>query len=41
MHTVDIEGRVPPDAVYLQFTEGQKTAFTYLTNGASAGSFTI
>ncbi len=41
MHTVDIEGRAQPGAVYLQFTDGQNAAFTYLTTGTSAGSFNI
>ncbi len=39
MHTVDIEGRAQPGAVYLQFSEGQNTAFTYLTTGSNTGSF--
>ncbi len=41
MHTVDIEGRVQPGAVYLKFTEGQNTAYTYLTYGSNTGSFNI
>ncbi len=41
MHTVEIQGSVPPDAVYLKFSDGQNIAYTYLTTEHSTGSFTI
>ncbi len=39
MQTVEIEGSVPTAAVYLTFSDGQNTAYTYLTNGSSRGNF--
>ncbi len=41
MHTVDVEGSVPTAASYLEFTEGQNTAFTFLTTGSDTGSFNM
>ncbi len=41
MHTVQIEGKVPTVAAYMNFTDGQDTAFTYFTTGSYTGSFNI
>ncbi len=41
MRTVEIEGTVPTAASYLEFTEGQNTAYTYLTTGSDTGNSNI
>ncbi len=41
MHTVEIQGHVPTAAAYLNFSDGQNTAFTYLTTDPHTGSFNI
>ncbi len=41
MQTVEIRGRAPPAAAYLEFTEGHKTAYTFLTTGPYTGSLNI
>ncbi len=41
MHTVAIDGSVPTAASYLQFTDGQNTAYTYLTTESDTGNFNI
>ncbi len=41
MHTVEIQGRVPTAAAYLQFAEGNNTAYTYLTTEPDTGIFNI
>ncbi len=39
MRTVEIQGHVPTAAAYLKFSDGQNTAYSFLTTESNTGSY--